>query len=400
MLKLKNIKISGYKIALLFNMFPSYSLSVWFSSVFVQPRLFSFPFLLAKGLTFKLNRWNLLLGVNIFITIFTPLAGFFFGRQFNFLDIAYVLSATYAFLFINNTIKNPGTINLFNKFLRLTLILNICYAMLQICLYYVGLPQFTMIHSNIPFHVNSGYMIEPGVFLNIPRYTGLFIESGPLTFFLCLTFLYLIQNNFTFSKKLKLAILVMILLSQSKFLFVFLPSILVETFFIKNIPSLYRRVTTPGFFFSFLAIGSFLLITAIFTDFEFSEYLSATVPAYQLRLDGIRASLTALVNIEPFGKGLLGSNFETADAKFELMGIDVFSVVFFGYGLVMGTFMILSYLLFPVFARLKYKFTFTIILIFGFLSSGSLLVPQYLFALAYSILSHYQNQPLKPNTAI
>jgi hypothetical protein len=57
----------------------------------------------------------------------------------------------------------------------------------------------------------------------------------------------------------------------------------------------------------------------------------------------------------------------------------------------MGSIMILSYAVITVLAKIDYKFTFTAILFLGFLSSGSLLVPQYLFVLTYVIVGHYQN---------
>lgn len=385
------MKINSYKIALLFNLFPSFSISVWFSSVFVQPRFFSLPFLLQAFANFKITKWNLLLLINIFITVFTPIVGLMFKRDFYYLDIAYVISSTYALAFINFTLKNDTNISTFNKFMHASLILNICYIFLQVIFYYSGFPELTMKHSNIPFHVNSGYTVPPGIFFNFPRYTGFFIESGPLTFFLCLSFLYLIQKGVNFPKYLKILVLMIIVLSQSKFLLLFIPLLLLESFVKRYFARIYKIFINPLFFGCLICTIVFFFLMVIFNDFKFNQYLSETIPAYQLRLNGIRASLEAIWHVEIFGKGLLPTNFYKPDASYELLGLDVFSVVFFGYGLIMGSILIISYILVPVLANFDYKFTFCAILFLGFLSSGSLLVPQYLYALTFIIVGHRQN---------
>jgi hypothetical protein len=130
----------------------------------------------------------------------------------------------------------------------------------------------------------------------------------------------------------------------------------------------------------------------MFIDYYIINYLSITIPAFELRLEGIKYSLTAMLDLEPFGKGLLSSNTEVLDSSYELAGLDAFSIVIFGYGLYMGTAMILTYIMFPILASIKYKYSFTAVLILGFLSNGSLLIPQYMFAIIYSVLSHYQNR--------
>lgn len=389
---LPRVKINGYVLALLTNIFPSYSISVWFLSIFIQPRFFSLPFLVLDGFRFRVNRWTGLLLTNVLIAVFTPLIGFLFNRQFNLLDIAYVLSALYAFLFLSTAIKDDENIRLFNKFLVVTLAINAGYIVLQLFFYYAGFPQLTMIHSNIPFHEISGYSIEPGILMNVPRYTGLFIESGPLTFFLCLSFLYLVQERVNFSLRLKIIVFLMILFSQSKFLLTFLPMLMLEGFFMRYFRRAYAVAIRPWFIGAALLIGVLVLLTFIFADFSFGEYLAANIPAYQLRLDSMRFSLTSLLDMAPFGQGLLGTNYDTPDAKFELNGIDIFSVVLSGYGVYMGLLMILSFLLFPVLASIKYKYTYCLVLVMGFLSSGSLLIPQYLFAIVYPVLAHYQRR--------
>ena len=386
-----NLKINLYKISLFFNLFPSYSISVWFSSIFVQPRLFSFPFLIESITKIKLNNWNVILLINILVTILTPLLGLFFGRRFYYLDLAYILSAGYVFAFVNLTLKNDANLKAFNTFVKIFLILNIAYIVIQLMMYYAGYQEYTMIHSNIPMHVQDNYSITRGYLLGLPRYTGLFIENGPLTFFLCLSFLYLIQRGSDFPKYLKYFVFILIVFSQSKFLLLFVPVLFLEATAKVFFPKLYRLFVNPFFYFGLLSFIVLVFFLVIFNDYKFNHYLSETIPAYSIRLSGIRASLGAIGNVELFGKGLLPTNFNLPDASYKLMGLDVFSVIFFGYGLIMGTIMLLTYILVPVLAKIDFKFSFCAVLFLGFLSSGSLITPQYMFALIYVIVSHYQN---------
>jgi len=389
------MKFSKYKINLFFNIFPSYSISAWVSSIFVQPRLFALPFLINKDFKFRLNKWNFLLLVNFLICFFIPLFGFFFDRAFYYLDIAYVLSSMYAFFFINTVVSTEKNIKLFDSFLYLTLMLNFWYILLQLLLYYTGFSQYTMIHSNIPFHVNSGYTIEPGFISFIPRYTGLWIESGPLTFFLCLTFPYIIQNGVKFPGYLKLIVFLLIFFSQSKFLLIFIPIVFLEFLVKKVLPRFYRLSVRPLFIILVLTLFISSILIIIFGDFQFHKDLSNEIPAYELRLNGLRAGLSSISDIGPFGKGLLPTNIDLKGVKFALQGSDAFSIIFLGYGLYPGSILLLSILLIPVFADITYKYTLCAVIIFGFLSSGSLIVPQYLFAITYGIVAHYQNRLLK-----
>jgi len=127
---------------------------------------------------------------------------------------------------------------------------------------------------------------------------------------------------------------------------------------------------------------------------ELIQFLSTNIPAFELRLSGIKEAFAQMLYLEPFGKGLLPTNIDLPDVKFELTGLDAFSVVILGYGLLPGMIMIASLLMFPLLAKFDYKFTFIAVLILGFMSSGSMLVPQYLFAIVYSVLAHYQNNSI------
>jgi hypothetical protein len=194
-----------------------------------------------------------------------------------------------------------------------------------------------------------------------------------------------------FPKYLKFLVFLAILFSQSKFLLLFVPVLFLEATAKAFFPRLYKLFVNPFFYLGLLSFIVIIFLLTIFNDYKITQYLASHIPAYRERLSGIRASLSAIGKVEIFGKGLLPTNFYLPGATYKLLGLDVFSVVFFGYGLLMGTIMILTYILVPVLAKIDYKFTYCAILFLGFLSSGSLIVPQYMFALVYVIVSHYQN---------
>ena len=383
------MKLSRYKLTLLFNAFPAYSPVAMFTGMFVQPRWISLPLLLDKKLNISLNKWKLLLVGNIIICLGVPIIGILFNRQLTLMDIAYMISSIYALAFITVTLNN---ISVFNRYLSLFVLVNFIYVIMQISLYYLRLPEYTMMHSNVPFQLATQYEIQPGIIYEFPRYTGLFIESGPFAFFLCLTFIYLMQQGVRSSNSILSIVLLLIIFSQSKFLIVFLPLLFAEKIFIRVFPRIYIILTRPIIIFFITILSMVLFFIIIFTDLEIVDYFSKTIPAFELRMEGIKYSLASLFDLEPFGKGLLPSNFEVLDSNYELAGLDAFSIVIFGYGLYMGTIMILSLVMFPVLASIKYKYSFIVVIILGLLSSGSLLIPQYLFAITYSVLGHYQNR--------
>lgn len=150
-------------------------------------------------------------------------------------------------------------------------------------------------------------------------------------------------------------------------------------------------ILKPWIFCLLISIFVLTILILIFADFEFHSQFSKEIPAYELRLNGLRDSLSSFSNFGFFGKGLLPSTIELDNAKFALQGSDAFSIIFLGFGFYPGLILLLTILLVPVFSSMSYKITFCSVLIFGFLSSGSLIVPQYLFAITFAIVSHYQN---------
>ena len=220
----------SYKLAYFFNYFPSLSMSVIFTPIFVQPRYFWLIFILVLGLPkIKKNPVTRLAIFLIIVSVMVPLLGYFFGRGFSLLDFAMIINWIYLLLFSSLVFNN---INLFNKFIKFFLWGNIIYSIAQILMVNFGYAQFSMIHSNVPYHVDFGYEIAASYVDWLPRYSGFFIESGPLTLFLIISYLYIIQQKEVFSGTLKFLVLLTILFSQSKFLLVFIPIYLFELFLI------------------------------------------------------------------------------------------------------------------------------------------------------------------------
>lgn len=373
-----------YLIVLMFHLFPSYSLSVLVSSIFIQPRFFAFPFLLINVGKVKIDRGIIVILLLLLISAFVPIIGLLFERSLSLLDAALILNWLYLLLFYHATVKN---IDIFNKFIKLFLWINLIYIAIQLIFYYAGLPELTMVHSNVPFHVESGYTIEPSVLDWLPRYTGLFIESGPLTLFLCCTFLYLVQNKEKFSKSLIFFIGLCIVFSQSKFEIVFIPMILLEGYISTRYASVYEKLVSPKLFIAYSAT-IILSIYVVFTATQLNESLVAVLPAYEQRLDAIQESLENLHAVKIFGNIYQGSNYDASNGQIDLQKWDIFSILFFGYGVVAGALMLLLILSVPIILNIKFKFTTLALLILALLSSGSLLIPQYTFFIVYCLLIH------------
>lgn len=390
------IKISKknilYLIALFFNLLPSYSVSVFVSSVFIQPRYFWLPFIFFKNRhEFRFNYFIAIGCSLLLISILVPIIGWFFGRKFSLLDLGMVINWIYLIFFCAATLKN---VNLFNNFIKIFLVLNLVYILLQLAFYYFDLAEYSMIHSNVPFHVESGYQITSGIFEWWPRYTGLFVESGPLTLFLCFTFLYIFQNRDFYSNKIIYLIMLAIIFSQSKFLILFLPFLTFEIILIKLSFRVYENLISP--------IGILLISTCIcfgiyliFYLTDLNSFLSENLIAYDLRLAGVQGSLDDLNKLKFFGTMLQGTNFEAGDGSVELIGLDIFSVLFLGYGVFFGFLMILLIISVAVYSNMKFKLTAIAILVLAFLSTGSLLVPHYTFFIIYCCLIHHRENSIR-----
>lgn len=164
-------------------------------------------------------------------------------------------------------------------------------------------------------------------------------------------------------------------------------------------PRVYRFLSRSSVALLITAFLFVFVFAFLYQDAEFNRDLGQNVPGYDLRLNGLKASIAQLTELEPFGKGLMPSNYEMDNPKYELLGLDAFSIVFYGYGVIAGVGMLASLIMFPVLASLDYKFTILAILLLGFMSSGSLIVPQYLFAITFSVVGHYQNRALDTSRA-
>lgn len=384
-----------FAIALFFNFTPSFSLSALVSSVFVQPRYFWLPFFAFKGdAKIKLDSYTILGLWLLCISTIAPIVGVFFGRQTSLLDFAMIINWVYFILFYSETIKNE---NLFNLYIKWFLWVNIIYILVQLILFYAGYSKYTMLHSNIPFHVNSEYSIDVGYFEWLPRYSGLFIESGPLTLFLCLTFLYMVQVRYFFSTGIIVCTLIAIIFSQSKFLLLFIPLFLLELSLLHLSKRMYKFLTSPSIMISTFLVA-ILISYEIFVLTGLNEYLSLNLIAYQLRLDGIQDAIDGVSKLGVFGRALLGSNFEEADSTLSLTGNDIFSILFMGYGVVLGSIILISILLVPLLSRMQYKYTFLSLLVLAFLSSGSLLVPHYTFFIIYCALINASHNNIRQNS--
>ena len=369
-----------YKIAYFFNYFPSFSLSPLFSSIFVQPRYFWLIFLVVLGLPRVKNNSVTRLAFYLIVlsTVIPPLA-YFFGRSLSLLDFAMIINWVYLLFFSALVFNN---ISAFNKFMKFFLWGNIIYSGVQILIVNLGYAQFSMIHSNVPYHVEFGYEITAMYVSWLPRYSGFFIESGPLTLFLIISYLYIIQQKESFSGLLKFLVLLVILFSQSKFLLVFVPMFLLELFLIRMSSKIYDTLTRPVIVI-FLSGLSLALASILFFTSDIHMIFSQNLAAYQLRIDDFLHSISKVYNLNFFGSMLQGTNYDASDGTVQIAGLDVVSILIFGYGVFFGVTILVLIFNYVLCSRISFKYTYLAILVLAFLASGSLLVPHYTFLIIF-----------------
>ena len=209
---------------------PAFSLIQSALGVYAQNRILWIPF---SFLLFVLPKYRKVFPFQISLLILL----FFFGiycivALYNGWNIllycAYFL--TFLLLFISSSAIYYNK-EIFLSFFRLFFILNAIYIVYQLVCYNLGFISLTMIQSNLSAQVAAGYTIP--IFITPPfiRYTGLFNESSPLAFYLCICFCFF--KSLGTYRKYQFFTFLLLLFSGSKFAYIFLLYYVI--FFTKNI---------------------------------------------------------------------------------------------------------------------------------------------------------------------
>ncbi len=267
----------------------------------------------------------------------------------------YVIAFLYIFL-IFKIIKMNN--NIFLKFMKIFLVINFIYVLIQVLLLNIGWGGVAMMHSNLPAQMD--YSIPIFIMEPFYRYTGLFNESSPFAFYLAICHaLFIILND----KNYKNIALILLIFSGSKagylYLFIFY-SVFTKSHSIK------------------LFLRCVLLIILILFCYFFDALSGFSPGEFASLIQRQEALVNNEVKISLFGVDL-GS---TSEGE---LALDFFSIFWTGFGVVglIGIFYL--FILFYRSVKNDKKHLFIPTLFIGLLSSGSLLIFQYslLFASLY-----------------
>ena len=364
--------------------FPAFSLSYPFTGIYFQSRILGLPFLFLytflKGREIRKDLF--IFSIPLLISVITPMLGLLTDRNFTLIDIGYFLTFLYLIIFAQAMANN---LNLFIKFINIFTGANILYALIQTIFMNIGLDSITMIHSNLPVTIKSGYVLPPSILPYTYRFSGLFNESSPLMFYLCCSYIFLLEIDVSKTSKttqiIQLLTLFTILISGSKYAYAFLiiHAVIKAVSTIKD-QNIKRTLSTI-----LLMIGTYVFInyySMIVTS------LSESLPSFDERKSNIENSLISLLEL-----GLVGNGFQPSSTG-ESGGLDAITIVIGAYGFFFGITILISFLVFILTSEVKNKSIFIAVYILGLSSNGSFLISQYtlFFTMIYIINKKNANQ--------
>lgn len=378
------------KIVLYINLilifFPAFSLTYPFTGIYFQSRILGLPLLF---IYFYLKRERLtkdllILVLPLLVSIIVPILGLLSDRSFTFIDLGYILSFLYLILFAQIMGKN---LNLFINFVKLFTTANIVYSLIQTIVMNIGLDRIAMIHSNLPSQEISGYVLPPSILPYTYRFSGLFNESSPLMFYICCSYIFILEIDSKYQSKntsiLQLLTLLTILLSGAKFSYAFL-----IIYFILKAVSLIKDKN----FRRLLAISLLIFSTYFFINYYSAIViaLSDNLPAFGERQSKLENSLISLSQLDVIGNGFLPST--TGEAG----GLDAITIVIGAYGPLFGITILISFLAYILLSKAKNKAIFIAIYLLGLSSNGSFLISQYtLFVTMIYIINKQDDSKIK-----
>lgn len=263
----------------------------------------------------------------------------------------------------------PIVFNFFKNFFYI----NVFYCLYQNLVITLGLGDISMMHSNDPLQVMHSY-VPPEYIWPLHRVTGLFNESGPFTFYLIIYswFLYSHKSN---SKLLALT-LACIVLGGSKIGLLYL-----ACFFIV--------ITFRAYSIYFLGIltGGFIYLVTSYREILDILFFGRAGSIYK-RFNETSDSLAQNGDI-----AALGFNYGTKSSG--ALSLDLVSLISgnFGYFYLIVILLFFCMVIWKANVDSISKTLLAVTVVIGFMSNGSLLIPQY--SILFIFIFYFNSMRLK-----
>ena len=357
-----------YKILSFFVFFaallPAYSISQSLIDIYISNRfiaLLALPLFifLKPAKNFIIDYPTVLLWIIIYFVSGYALLAIIENRSY-LIYSGYVLAFLYIALLFKLINLNK---NIFLKFMKIFILLNLIYTLIQVLLLNVGLGGWAMVHSNLP--AQSDYSIPIFIMEPFYRYTGLFNESAPFAFYLAICHAFFVIFN---GRKYQNMALILLIFSGSKAGYLYL-----LIFYLGFSKSHAIKYVLRCSLLLFLII--FIYFYDQFSNFSPGEFASLIQRQEVLFNNELKISLLGID---------LGS---TSEGE---LGLDFFSIFSSGFGMVGLVGIFCLFILFYRSVENDKRHFFIPPLLIGLLSSGSLLIFQYSLLFASLYYCHLQ----------
>lgn len=331
-------------------LFPAFSITQAVVGIHFQNRILWLP----MGLLLLFLRWQ-----GILKKFYLPLiAIFFYFVIYSFIAmlnnwnlmiyLGYVV--TFLLLIVTCIFVEKDKL-MFLKFFKVFFVCNIIYIIVQSIFLNLGMNSMSMIHSNLP--AQGDYTIP--VFITEPffRFTGLFNESSPFSFYLSIAFCFFLSLGSRYERYKKISMLFLIL-SGSKFAYIFLVMHAI----------IFSRYKVVKILCGLLVI---IFLYYFFIDFEYLRVLTGgQIASIIERLSGFYVNYDEL---GMWGNGLAKSS----EGEIPL---NMYAILANGFGYTSILIFVFIWL-FYLFIKNENKKFFILPFFMGTLSNGSLLIFQY-----------------------
>ena len=356
---------------------PSFSYATFLSLPPAQNYALVVPFVILFAIS-KIKIINFPIAIFIMLNIgYIVIASYLGEYQSLTLLLAYLL-LSFNVLLIYNFSKLPEFKRVIYNFFKLFFYINLFYCVYQNIVISLGLGSIAMLHSNDLLQMTHGY-VPPEFLWPFHRVTGLFNESSPFTFYL-IAYSWFIYSQKSINYSLLSLIFLCILMGGSKLGILFISCFLIIVLF-----QVYSVILLGIYavYLSYAVTSANGIIDTLFFGRAGSIYK---------RLSQTTDSLT-----ESTDNSVVAFNYTTTSSGG--LSLDLFSVIVnnFGYFYLICIIAFFMLTINAVKVSNTSKIMLLTILILGFISNGSLLIPQYSILLIFMFYfnSHFKNAHAK-----